>query len=64
LLPDFATPSNEELNGMPSMGIETYRKVKVVRAGIYAGASVGNVALYQLGPLNLSAIFSPERPTT
>jgi len=63
-LANFATPSNEELNGMTTMGIKTYRKVKIVRAGIYAGASVGNVALHQLGPLNFSAIFSPERPTT
>ena len=40
------------------MGIKAYRKVKIVRAGIYAGASVGNVAL---GKNLLSSIEAIER---
>ena len=48
---------------MVSVGLKAYRKVKIVRTGINTGLSVENVALHQLSPLNLSEIFSPERPT-
>jgi hypothetical protein len=57
-LANFATACDKELNGIPSIGIETYRKVKIVGSSIYAGASVGNVAL---GKNLLSSIEAIER---
>ena len=40
---DFAPTGNEELHRLPGMRVKAYRKVKVLRAGIDAGPSVGKL---------------------